>query len=478
VELIVQTGQLAGGRLPLDPGQTLTIGRHDSSDLRLDDPSVSRFHARLRVDNDATVWIEDNGSANGTFVDGRRIVGPERLVGGERIQIGQASMTVEALAARPVAPGPVEFGAVGAGGEIPRAPGPATIERRILRDAVERANRVALAGVVIGVVAVVVVGWLLLSSRPDGTVDTAALVTDLRPSVVQVSVDYGEGFLGGGGSGWVLDVGDGLIVTNHHVIDGAQGIIIAGEGMVERDAEIVATAPCEDLAMLQVDRRDGLKTLPLGSQGDLRQGETVVVLGYPGTAGPGTDLVVTTGVVSVVRTAFAEGIDTPAWPNVIQTDAAINPGNSGGPLVTANGRLVGVNSAVLTDLFGRTIQGQGYAIGVDRVKEIIPRLQDGESLAWTGMAFEYPVFFNDLSALGLPDRDGLVVRIVTPGTPAEAAGFGVDPALVVAVDGVDMDGTLAGYCAAAGARRSGDSAVFTVVTAGDTASQDVSVAFR
>jgi S1-C subfamily serine protease len=73
---------------------------------------------------------------------------------------------------------------------------------------------------------------------------------------------------------------------------------------------------------------------------------------------------------------------------------------------------------------GRIIQGQGYAIGVDRVKEIVPLLRDGTSLAWTGMGFEYPVFPEDLTSLGLPAQAGLIVRSAVPGTPAAAAGFG------------------------------------------------------
>jgi hypothetical protein len=317
VQLIVRTGPLAGGRVVLDPGQILTIGRHDASDLRLDDPTVDRFHARLRVDNDGAVWLEDNGSANGTFVDGRRVTGSERLHGGERIQIGQSSMTVTAReagrVAMPTAPTASEApphaehppdAQAPPDSEAPRAPARAASERHALREAVMHANRVAVSAVVIAVAAVAVGGWLVLTARPTDVPDTAALVSDLRPSVVQVVADYGDGF--GGGTGWVIDEGAGLIVSNHHVIDGARSILVAGEGMREREAEIVGTAPCEDLAVLRVDRHDDLETLPLGSQGELRQGETVVVLGYPGTAGPGTDLVVTTGVVSVVRTIWTE----------------------------------------------------------------------------------------------------------------------------------------------------------------------------
>ena len=471
MELLVRTGPQAGGRIVLDPGQTLTIGRHDSSDLRLEDPSVSRFHARLRVDHDGMVWLEDHGSANGTFVDGRRVSGSERLLGGERIQIGQSSLTVAPRGVEPAAPVPSP------GYVLPSAPGPATIERRALRESVSRANQIAIAAVIIALVAVGAGGAVLLSSRPANGPDTAALVTDLRPSVVHVISDLGDGF-SGVGTGWVYDAGDGLVVTNHHVVDGGQAITIAGEGMPQRAAEIVATAPCEDLALLRVARRDDLETLSLGSQSELRQGETVVALGYPVNAGPGTDLVVTTGIVSVVKTVWTDGFDTPDYPNVIQTDAAINPGNSGGPLVNAAGRLVGVNSAVRTTSGGRIIQGQGYAIGVDRVKEIIPILREGTSLAWTGMAFEYPARGSDLTDLGLPPIAGLIVRNVVPGTPADEAGFGAEPALVVEVDGVEMDATLPGYCDAVEVRRSGDESTFVAFFAGDAEPREIRVSYR
>jgi S1-C subfamily serine protease len=208
----------------------------------------------------------------------------------------------------------------------------------------------------------------------------------------------------------------------------------------------------------------------------------VVAVGYPGTASRRANLVPTTGVISVVRTRFdLEGIDVPQYPNVIQTDAAINPGNSGGPLVDTHGRLIGVNSAGITLLDDRTVQGQGYAIGVDRVKEVLPRLRAGRSIGWTGMDLIHVAdpakSASDLAAAGLPESRGLVVTDVVAGTPAAAAGFGKAPVLITAVNGRTMDGSLAAYCSAIGGGEDSPQATFSVVRSGSTRADEVTVAF-
>jgi S1-C subfamily serine protease len=222
--------------------------------------------------------------------------------------------------------------------------------------------------------------------------------------------------------------------------------------------------------------------LPLGSQDELETGETVVALGFPSSLSTESNLSSTVGAVSVVSESLNPDLllDVPGLPNVIRTDAAINPGNSGGPLVNLDAELVGVNSASNTEQGGRAIQGQGLAIGVDRVKEIVPTLRSGTSLAFTGMGIEFaPVFGSaGLEALGLPDQGGLVVQSVTPGTQAEEAGFGQAPALITAINGEPMVGNLGSYCAAVGEARTGDTATFTVIESGSTSEEDVEVTFE
>jgi 2-alkenal reductase len=208
----------------------------------------------------------------------------------------------------------------------------------------------------------------------------------------------------------------------------------------------------------------------------------VVAVGFPGTASERANLVPTTGVVSVIDTRFdLAGVDVPQYPNVIQTDAVINPGNSGGPLVDTQARLVGVNSAGITLLGDRTIQGQGYAIGVDRVKQIVPRLRSGRSIGWTGMGVVHvtdpSAVAEQLAGAGLPSEPGLVVVNAVPGTPAAEAGFGTRPTLVTAVNGQPMDGSLPSYCEAISGGESGSGATFTVAEGDAAGTREVTVAF-
>src|SRR5207248_3378289 len=125
-----------------------------------------------------------------------------------------------------------------------------------------------------------------------------------------------------------------------------------------------------------------------------------------------------------------------------------------------HGRLAGVSSAGRTNAGGRAIQGQGFAIGVDRVRQILPQLRAGRSIAWTGMDFDYKPA-SAFAAQGLPP--GLLVTHVVPGTPAQRAGFGTGPILITAVDGKPLDNTLASYCQAVGGARSGRQGTFTVL---------------
>jgi S1-C subfamily serine protease len=139
--------------------------------------------------------------------------------------------------------------------------------------------------------------------------------------------------------------------------------------------------------VLQVQDKSGLKQFKLVDQSKLRRGEDVVAVGYPeiGAGFETVELVGTTGVVSVPKTTFppipiSETTQVGPYQNVVQTDAAINPGNSGGPLVNHQNELVGVNSAGRQQNEGGTaIQGQNYAIGTDRVKEIVPELIQSRS---------------------------------------------------------------------------------------------------
>ena len=336
-----------------------------------------------------------------------------------------------------------------------------TTEILNLRRTVRRNTVIGVAALAAILIVGAIVTLLLVSGGDGGGDDertVAEIVDDARSSTVEVLASV-DGDLQGGGTGWVFDADAGVIVTNAHVVNSGTTFEVALEGEDPRDAELVGVAPCDDLAVLRVGATDGLRTLPLGDQESLELGDEIVALGFPGSASQEGNLTATSGVVSVVRTRFdLEGVDVPQYPNVIQTDTVINPGNSGGPLIDTMSRLVGVNSAGITLLNGRAIQGQGYAIGVDRVKEVVPTLVAGDSIDWTGMLFLFPSADDipSLESVGLPPIDGIVVPAAVEGTPAAAAGFGERPVLITGVNGERIDGSLPSYCDAAGGTSAGD----------------------
>jgi S1-C subfamily serine protease len=213
-----------------------------------------------------------------------------------------------------------------------------------------------------------------------------------------------------------------------------------------------------------------METFALGSQKDLKQGEQVVAVGYPASASLDDNLSSTAGVVSRVEGAFrAPSPDAPSYPNVVQTDAALNPGNSGGPLIDEDKHLVGVNTAVVTQLGGQPIQGQGYAIGVDRVKEIVGTLRGGHSRGWAGFGLEF---------LRRKPKGALAVGVVA--VPMGGAGSSGRPAvsgLVSQINGARVGSTFAGYCDAVRTIGSGQTAVLTIQTRANHAPEQVQVKF-
>lgn len=483
------------GRTVRASGERFVVGRDPTCDLTLNDARASRRHAYLRVRDDGTAELHDLESANGTWVNGHRLTGPVALAGGEELRFGDTtiSATLEPiastatvvgevptpLAARTPPSAPPPPAGLGSSG-----PTPSVVERIRLRRTTRWSVILGSLAVIVAALVVVLVVTGVVGSDDDDDPPVAESIPEIvdrvRPSTVVVTTLSG-GEPAGSGTGWVLDADQGLIVTNNHVTNGGTSWSV-GVDDDQRDARLVGAAPCEDLALLQVDDTADLVTLPLGSQGDLRQGQTVVAVGFPGTASERANLTTTTGVVSVVNTRFdLAGVDVPQYPNVIQTDAVINPGNSGGPLVNTSSELVGVNSAGITLLGGRTIQGQGYAIGVDRVREIVPQLQAGRSIGFTGIGIAHITdpseFADELSSAGLPLTPGLAVTSVVPGSPADEAGLGDQPIIITAVNGTPMDGSLPAYCAAIGGGESGSEAVFTIAEPNQPSTRDVAVRF-
>jgi S1-C subfamily serine protease len=470
-------------------GDRFLVGRGSDCELTLADSEASRRHALLRPQADGSVVLEDLGSTNGTYVNGQRITGPVTLRGGERVRIGDTELNFRngAVAPQtppspppPVAPAPgaaaaAAAGGAAAGGQASAPPTPSRIERIMLRRSVKRATLIAGIAGVVALIAVVVVVVLLLtggSSKPS----SAEIVSAVRPSTVDVLISQtGEGVVAGG-TGWVLDADRGLIVSNNHVINGADTVQVVVDGR-KRPAQVVAASPCQDMSVIRVADNSGLKTMPLGAQSNLAAGDTVVAVGFPASASPQDHLVATVGSVSDPKTEYdvPTAADVPLLANVVQTDAAINPGNSGGPLVNQDKELVGMNTAGLDEAGGRRLQGQGYAIGVDQIKRYVPLLSAGTSIGWTGLGLE-PVPPEVLQRQNLPS--GLAVKNAIPGTPADRAGFGDNKTrLITAVNGRPLDGSIRSYCNIVGDARKGQSAIFTVISGPGQSPQQVRVPF-
>ena len=483
--LLIRSGQQTGRVLEVT-GERFVIGRDDDCDLQLMDEKISRKHASLVTHADGRVILQDLGSTNGTFIDEQRVTQPTEVRGDEQVRVGDTMLVVSAEQPSGT---PTTIGLMPSGVARPAPPRRTgfTAERLLLRRSVKRATLIGiLAGIAALIAAGVVVYSLLSEEDPPPAADTVTpdeIVDDARAATVLVDALV-QGQVIGGGTGWVLDADQGLIVTNAHVVNAGETFEVGVNGgnpdpedpLVRRSATVVGVAPCEDLAVIKVDDTSGLEEVELGSQGELRQGETVVALGFPASASETSNLSATVGAVSVVKESFdLESLDVPTYTNVIRTDAAINPGNSGGPLLNLEEKLVGVNSAGITLIGGRTIQGEAFAIGVDRVKEIVPGLSRGESLAWSGAGFTFPTSGDDLTALGLPAQDGIILSHAVPNTSAANAGLGRQPSLLVAVDGVPIEGYLQSYCDAVGDVGTGDTLTYSVIESGSTQTKDVQV---
>ena len=443
-------------------GARVVVGRDETCDFVVDDTKVSRRHLSLEPLADGRVALLDLGSSNGTFVNGSRVESAV-LEGSEQIQLGGTVLV--SSRDEPVAlAGGTEIGSLASAVQTPSA-----VHRLLVQRSLRRVTVLATAAIATAASAALLFVTGVLPSGADDRSAVQRVVHQVAPSTIFVEARR-EGRRVGTGTGWVLDGPEGLVVTNAHVVNGGTSLLVGVDRNVA-EATVVGVAPCEDLAVLRVRGVAGLRSLTLGDQSSLEQGETVVAVGYPANASAEASLTSTTGVVSIARTAYREpALDVPRYSNVVQTDAAINPGNSGGPLVDLGARLVGVNSAARTlSADGRVIQGQNYAIGVDRVKEIIAVLRAGRSIGWSGLGFDY------LSERDARDRhaQGLVALGAVPGTSAHRAGLGDGSSLVVGVNGMPVGNSLAGYCDAVSGLRSGDRVTFSVLRPGSSRPHDV-----
>jgi S1-C subfamily serine protease len=171
----------------------------------------------------------------------------------------------------------------------------------------------------------------------------------------------------GAGSGFVWNQ-EGYIVTNFHVVYNADSLTVVLADQTEHEARVVGVDPDHDVAVVQIQvAKEKLSPIMVGSSHDLKVGQKVLAIGNPF----GLDHALTTGVVSALHRSI-ESMTKRTIENVIQIDAAINPGNSGGPLLDSGGRLIGINTMIVSP--SRGVSGIGFAVPVDTVNEIVPQL--------------------------------------------------------------------------------------------------------
>jgi len=254
----------------------------------------------------------------------------------------------------------------------------------------------------------------------------------------------------GTGSGFVWD-DQGHIVTNYHVVEGAEKVEVTFIDGTTLLAEVVGSDADSDLAVLKVDLpADRLSPVVLGDSDAVFVGQRAIAIGNPF----GQEWTLTVGVVSALGRTLPSGTSQFSIPEMIQTDAAINPGNSGGPLLDRDGQVIGVNTMIISRAQAST--GLGFAIPVNIVRQVVPVLiEEGRyRYAWLGVRGR-PLDRDVAIAMGLPpDQRGALVVEVTPGGPADRAGVrgstetvtldGLDVAIggdvIIAIDGSPVRG--------------------------------------
>ncbi len=241
----------------------------------------------------------------------------------------------------------------------------------------------------------------------------------VSPSVVFIQTSGEGSFLEeGAGSGFIYDR-DGHIVTNNHLVEGRNDILVTLADDTIVPARVIGADPGSDLAVLQVDLPpERLPPVELGDSRHLQVGQRAIVIGNPF----GLERTVTTGVISSLRRTLDRQDSDFRIAELIQTDAAINPGNSGGPVLNSKGQVIGVSTAIFTRTGSSS--GVGLAVPVDMVKRVVPALIATGRYAHPWLGISGQAITPDVQReLGLPAYKGILVFAVERGGPAERAGL-------------------------------------------------------
>jgi len=222
------------------------------------------------------------------------------------------------------------------------------------------------------------------------------------------------------GSGFIINR-DGYILTNNHVIENADEIVVKTADEKEYKAKVVGRDPKTDIAVIKIDDAKDLTAVTMGDSDDLRVGEWLMAIGNPF----GLEHTVTAGIVSAKGRFIGQG----SYDNFIQTDAAINPGNSGGPLINLKGDVVGINTAIFSRSGGNI--GIGFAIPVNVAKDLLPELEEKGRVTrgWLGVMIQR-VTPDIAESLGLGQARGALVADVAKDGPALEAGLKVGDVIV------------------------------------------------
>ncbi|CAN5904756.1 hypothetical protein BH23ACT2_BH23ACT2_22570 [soil metagenome] len=286
---------------------------------------------------------------------------------------------------------------------------------------------------------------------PGSDEPIAAVAEALGPAVVQIETPNGLG------SGFVYDK-QGLILTAAHVVGNADDVVVRLADGTRSEGVVLGRDPGTDVAVVEIDGGDDLPVATLATGVDLSVGQSAVAIGSPF----GLDQTVTAGIVSAVgrSTAMPDGGAIPA----VQTDAPINSGNSGGALADLEGRVIGINDSIFTGSAGNQGNvGIGFAIPIDIAKAVADKIVAGEP-AETG-------FLGVRGADASAARAGALITDVEPGSPAAAAGIGVDD-VVIAVEGSPVS-SMVDLVARISTSQPGDTVSLTVVR--DDGERDLSV---